>query len=152
MRLAAAALSYVAAQAASLSCGQDVCFAGGLSSGAVLQRAPAQAALYGSVPSGSANAVVTLIFGTVDGTSSKNYTSAVAADLTWKVLLDPQPAGGNYSARVLCTTGCSHPKRESTITDLTYGDVVFCAGQSNMWRAVKFSSHDPSPAGPTPKP
>lgn len=139
MRVLLSALLITQALAApSLSCGTDLCFASGLSTGAVLQRAPSRAALYGSVHANSnpgTPVVVTLT--STDGTFTKNYTGVVASDLTWKVILDPMQTGGNYTATATCVS-CTGGKT-SRITDLTFGDVIFCSGQSNMWLPLWFT-------------
>ena len=106
--------------APSLSCGTDLCFASGLSSGAVLQRAPSRAALFGSVHENSSpGSTVIVTLASSDGTFSKNFTGRVNADLTWKVILDPIQTGGNYSATASCAS-CTGGKT-SKITDLTFG-------------------------------
>jgi len=55
---------------------------------------------------------------------------------SWKALLPPQPAGGNYTVTAVCT-GCS-PLGPSTISisNVAFGDVWYCTGQSNMWLPV----------------
>ena len=124
----------------SLSCSSTgLCFASGLSSGAVLQRAPERAALFGSLL-GSAGALVTVRLASTDGAYVRLFNASAAADLTWKVLLEPLPAGGNYSATASCLSGCSAGSTvHATLTDLTFGDVFFCAGQSNMWLPLWFT-------------
>ena len=59
---------------------------------------------------------------------------------TWKVLLHPTAAGGDYTITAACT-GCS---AEDTITSasikhVTFGDMWYCTGQSNMWLPVQYS-------------
>jgi sialate O-acetylesterase len=138
-----------ASDPASLSCGPSLCFASGLSTGAVLQQAPARAALYGSAPAGSApgsQVVVTLTAAATTTTTTTtpqdqytaSFSSPLAADGTWKVLLDPLSAGGNFSATVACAS-CVNGTQTSTITDLTFGDVYFCSGQSNAWLPIAFT-------------
>jgi len=125
-----------AADAPSLSCGAGLCFASGISSGAVLQQAPARAALYGSVPAGTApGSAVTVSLNATDGSYSKTFSAAAAADGTWKVLLDARPGGGDYRARADCAAcaGGAGGQRSNTITDLTFGDVIFCSGQSSAY-------------------
>ena len=63
---------------------------------------------------------------------------------TWKALLPPQPAGGNYTVTAVCT-GCS-PLAPSTvaISNVAFGDMYFCTGQS----VSLFSPSPPLP--PTP--
>ena len=124
--------------APSLSCGTDLCFASGLSSGAVLQQSPASAVLYGSVnknsPSGSA---VTVFLNASDRSTSQIFHGVVATDGTWRVQLSPQSVGGNYSVKATCEA-CAGVKT-ATISDLTFGDVFYCGGQSNMWLPLWFT-------------
>ena len=133
---AAFALALSAAAAApALSCDSSrVCFSGGFSHMAVLQRAPAAAALYGSVPAASpAGAPVALTLSARDGSYSKTFATSVRADLTWKVVLDPMmpQGGGDFSATVACAT-CAGAATSATLVGLTFGDVLMCSGQSNM--------------------
>ena len=53
---------------------------------------------------------------------SKTYHTTAMADSTWKVLLDPMPAGGNYTAVATCQS-CPGQSTAS-LTDLTFGDVL----------------------------
>ena len=45
----------------------------------------------------------------------------------WKVSLDPVGAGGPYNVTVFLKNGYS-----ITLTDVLFGDVWLCGGQSNM--------------------
>jgi hypothetical protein len=57
---------------------------------------------------------------------------------TWKALLQPMAAGENYTITAVCT-GCgnaSAPARALTLSNVAFGDVWFCSGQSNMWLPV----------------
>jgi len=140
--LAAALLAArAAADTPSLSCGAGLCFASGLGSGMVLQQAPARAALYGSVPAGSpAAAAVSVSFNATDGSGfAKVYSTTAAADGTWKVLLDARPGGGSYAARADCASCAGGGKSSNTLTDIVFGDVFFCSGQSNMWLPLWFT-------------
>ncbi len=98
--------------------------------------------LYGSLL-GAAGARVSVRLASTDGAYVRVFNATAAADLTWRVLLEPMPAGGNFSARAECAAGCAPGSvTEATLSDLTFGDVVFCAGQSNV----------SSPASPPPSP
>jgi hypothetical protein len=55
---------------------------------------------------------------------------------TWKALLPPQPAGGDFSVSVACI-GCAAGTQPLSIVNVTFGDVWFCSGQSNMWLTVQ---------------
>ena len=55
------------------------------------------------------------------------------------MLLDPRPAFGNYSLVASCASGCGGYSKVVTLDDLTFGDVFFCAGQSNMWLPLWFT-------------
>ena len=135
--LLASAVPLAAKIAPSLSCSSaGLCFASGLSSGAVLQRAPARAALYGSLL-GAPGAAVSVRVAAADGSYSKTFFATAAADLTWKVLLDPMPAGGNFTAEASCPK-CTG-RKAAALSDLTFGDVILCSGQSNMWLPLWFT-------------
>ena len=101
-------------------------FASVFSSNAVLQRAPARAALYGVVwpPPASFKIMVTLV-PAIDGKTA--FAADVVGNGTWKVLLPPAPAGGNFSASASCTS-CTNTTGP-TLYNLTFGDVWFCSGQ-----------------------
>ncbi|CAB9528805.1 Sialate O-acetylesterase [Seminavis robusta] len=64
---------------------------------------------------------------------------------TWKVWLPPQPAGGNFTIVATCTTqetvnGTSMPEPISLV-NVTFGDVWYCSGQSNMQLSMNYSFH-----------
>ena len=55
---------------------------------------------------------------------------------SWKALLPPQPAGGNFTITATCA-GCSAMGPSAvTITNVIFGDMWYCTGQSNMWLPV----------------
>jgi len=71
----------------------------------------------------------------------------------WEVLLPPQSPGGNYTIRVTCLV-TSKPKEllegrtlrtgeqttsEINLVNVTFGDVWFCSGQSNMGLPLKYT-------------
>jgi sialate O-acetylesterase len=97
---------------------------------AILQRAPAQAALYGRVaplPPAGATVEVT-VTPSLGGKSS--FPAQMFGDGTWKVLLPPTQAGGSYSATAACAK-CANTTA-TTINNLAFGDIWVCSGQSNM--------------------
>jgi hypothetical protein len=50
---------------------------------------------------------------------------------SWKALLPPMPAGGNYSVTASCT-GCSAQAPASlSLSNIAFGDMWYCSGQSN---------------------
>lgn len=69
---------------------------------------------------------------TVDG-GAADATYTVAATLLkgqWKAMLKPAAAGGSYTITAKCT-GCKNATA-AVMTDVTFGDVWYCGGQSNM--------------------
>ena len=52
----------------------------------------------------------------------------------WKALLRPTKAGGAYTITAVCT-GCAVNATQS-ISNVAFGDVWLCSGQSNMWLPV----------------
>ena len=113
-------------------------FSGVFDHNMVLQRAPSMAALYGSAGNVTGSAKVTVHVSSSDRDVSKTYTSSVDDEGNWKVLLDPAEAGGHYTMSVACTSGCMN-KSETTLVNVTFGDVYFCSGQSNMELRLHFT-------------
>lgn len=56
-----------------------------------------------------------------------DFSTTVGADTTWRITLPPQPAGGPYSLSFTSSDGGAQ-----TLSDILFGDVIFCSGQSNM--------------------
>jgi hypothetical protein len=120
----------------------------------VLQQAPAAAAVYGPVSAGGTGVTVTVS----DGTSSYTVEAKVGKDAThqpygyvdpktgaqlpvisetWKAVLHPTAAGGDYTITAKCT-GCSNGTT-ATLSHVTFGDMFYCSGQSNMWLPVQYT-------------
>lgn len=139
-----------AQQGPSLQCDSRLCFAGPVNDGAVLQRAPAHAALLGSVPPASPpGAAMTLSFtGTGGDGAAYNRTMPFNAlpDFTWKVVLpDTFEMAGNFTATVSCPS-CAGGLTSISRTNITFGDVWVVSGQSNaqlaMWCSFRQDEFD----------
>merc|ERR1719195_1063467 len=106
----------------------------------VLQRAPSQSAVYGWVGPVTDAQQETSVTVTVDDGKSSYFVQAQIEDGTgkWKALLKPEEKGGNYTITATCHSGCSG---SANITDVTFGDVWYCAGQSNMWLPMMYTYH-----------
>ena len=92
----------------------------------VLQQAPASACVYGLLGEGGTAATVTL-------SSALGARRSVAATVNgsgWKACLPPHAAGGDYNVSARCE-GCTVPG-VATLEHVTFGDVWYCGGQSNM--------------------
>ena len=112
-------------------------FSSGFSSDMVLQRKPAKAAVYGTVPEGNVSVSVA-----VSGTDSYTVEAAVF-DGAFKAFLQPAAAGGDYTITATCTAGCNSSDVPLVLSRVTFGDVFFCSGQSNMQVPVaKSFSHN----------
>ena len=116
---------------------QTLCLAAPFSDNAVLQREPAQSAITGSVPAGWGTPPMAVTVSLVDEEGSgrgANVSTEIRPDRTWKVLLPPRPAFGNFSLTARCTHGCAgaNASHTASLLNLTFGDVYVCAGQSNM--------------------
>ena len=106
-----------------------ISFFSGLSDFAVLQRAPAAANVYGVLGDGGTAASVTVV-----SESFAAYTVVATVDTEgkrWKAALKPMPSGGDVTVTATCT-GCSNATA-AVLRHVTFGDVFYCAGQSNMW-------------------
>ena len=107
-------------------------FSAGFSDRAVLQR-DKKVGVYGLPGSGWTTDASVTVTVTEDGQSS-TYTSGVTNTTglgEWKVYLPKHAAGGSVTLAVQCTSGCANTST-TTISDLTFGDVWLCSGQSNM--------------------
>jgi hypothetical protein len=100
----------------------------------VLQQAPAKACVTGTLGGGSSAKVAISGGGAGDSRLLGYEVSAVTGPdgNSFKACLQPQPAGGSFTVTATCT-GCP-PTGNSTavITAVTFGDVWYCGGQSNM--------------------
>eukprot|EP01060_Flectonema_neradi_P032102 TRINITY_DN5040_c0_g2_i2.p1 TRINITY_DN5040_c0_g2~~TRINITY_DN5040_c0_g2_i2.p1 ORF type:complete len:610 (+),score=126.46 TRINITY_DN5040_c0_g2_i2:77-1906(+) len=96
----------------------------------ILQRAPQKAAVHGTLETGSEDAPITVTAKVATGTSTYSVEGTVDGD-QWVAYLKPSEAGGNYSITVTCD-GCSQGNNTISVYDVTFGDVWYCAGQSNM--------------------
>ena len=121
----------------------------------VLQQQPARAAVYGYTGAGGTAVTVTV----TNTATMQSYSVHAALNTTrqafgagfesfaskanpwnvslstWKALLKPTTAGGDYSITATCI-GCAHDTT-ATLQRATFGDVWHCSGQSNMWFPVK---------------
>ncbi len=65
------------------------------------------------------------------GIASQEVATMVDSDGSWKIYLQPMPAGGPYTLRA------ASDRQVVTLGDVLYGDVWLCSGQSNMQMPVK---------------
>ena len=107
---------------------------------AALQMAPAKTIVYGYIgTNATADTTVAVTIASTAGAEAVSYTVNAlinAADGTWKAYLKPGAAGGVYAITAGCTHGCTGT---ASIADVTFGDVWYCAGQSNMALPVQYT-------------
>ncbi|XP_078102720.1 sialate O-acetylesterase [Sander vitreus] len=99
----------------------DLCFASYYGDHMVLQKSPERAVLWGYGPEG---ALVTLY---LSGPIKQKTSPVTVKKGMWRVTLDPVEAGGPYNV-----TAAVH-NSTATLTDVLFGDIWLCGGQSNMW-------------------
>uniref|UniRef100_A0A3Q3F657 Sialate O-acetylesterase-like n=1 Tax=Labrus bergylta TaxID=56723 RepID=A0A3Q3F657_9LABR len=87
----------------------------------VLQKSPERAVLWGYGPE-DAHVFLLLIGPTNQKASPVNVTKGI-----WRVTIDPVEAGGPYTVIVATENSTA------TLTDVLFGDVWLCGGQSNMY-------------------
>lgn len=90
----------------------------------VLQKSPEQAVLWGYGPEG-AQVTVSLSGPTKQKTSLITVTKGI-----WRVTLEPVEAGGPYNVTAAVQSSTA------TLTDVLFGDIWLCGGQSNMYFTV----------------
>ena len=106
-----------------------ISFFTGLTDGAVLQRAPKAANVYGTLGKGGTGATVAV--SSADGAFAAYSVEASVAGAAWKAALKPMPDGGDVKITATCT-GCADAK-PAVLQHVAFGDVYYCSGQSNMW-------------------
>ena len=96
----------------------------------VLQRGPAKAAVWGEAAAPGDEVTVTLSGGGSDAAvaaAGGPWKATAAANGSWAVAMDPQPAGSGMNLTVSTKSG-----RSQVLSNIAFGDVVLCSGQSNM--------------------
>ncbi|KAK9959120.1 hypothetical protein ABG768_011200 [Culter alburnus] len=88
----------------------------------VLQKAPAKAVVWGFGQTG-AEVVVSL-----SEPHKGSASSALVVNGIWRTTLNPVEAGGPYNL----TASQNTTKSSITLTDVLFGDIWICSGQSNM--------------------
>lgn len=101
-------------------CEGDLRFASYYGDHMVLQKSPESAVVWGYGPEG-ANVTLSVTGPTTQKTSPVTVTEGI-----WRVTLDPVEAGGPYTVRAAIENSTS------TLTDVLFGDIWVCGGQSNM--------------------
>lgn len=99
----------------------------------VLQREPQQASLWGY---SSPNAAVSL---SIDGLPAAKTTANASG--VWFALLPAQPTSGSADNHTIVASSPGTP--DAAITDVLFGDVWVCSGQSNMAFAMGTPLVDP---------
>jgi len=100
----------------------------------VLQQSPQKACVYGTLADAGATGATVKIASSVDATFDAYEVTASVTPVGWKACLDPQTTGGDYTITATCT-GCSNGNTTTytaAIEHVTFGDVWYCGGQSNM--------------------
>ena len=113
---------------------QALNFSSTLGSHMVLQQSPARSSVYGFYNAKEEkNASIRV---TVSG-ANQSYTINASTDGSgrWKAVLAPGNAGDIISIKV------STRHEAVKLEDVIFGDVWYCAGQSNMWLPLKYTYH-----------
>jgi sialate O-acetylesterase len=93
----------------------------------VLQRAPRSSRLFGRAAPGT---VVSVTLAPAPGHPGDVATATAAADGTWVAALPPRPASRGRSISVHASSAGGTPL--VSLSDVAFGDVFMCTGQSNM--------------------
>ncbi|XP_044210082.1 sialate O-acetylesterase [Thunnus albacares] len=101
------------------ACDGQLSFASYYGDHMVLKKSPEKAVLWGYGPEGEE--VILFLLGPVNQKTSATVTKGI-----WRVTLDPVEAGGPYNVSAFIGNSTA------TLTDVLFGDVWLCGGQSNM--------------------
>ncbi|KAK2846979.1 hypothetical protein Q5P01_009978 [Channa striata] len=102
------------------NCDGSLLFASYYQDHMVLQKSPERAVLWGYGPE-DARVLVSVSGPTHQETSPVSVTNGI-----WRITLDPVDAGGPYNVTAAAQNS------SATLTDVLFGDVWLCGGQSNM--------------------
>eukprot|EP01084_Bolivina_argentea_P265945 450930_1 len=119
-----------------------VTFSGVFGDNAVLQREPYLSALYGACD--TPHTAIALDIAQMDGAYEDTLTTTSDANGDWKIIFnDAMPNGGNYTVTVSCGACTPSSPTLTTASDVlynvTFGDVYYCAGQSNMHLSMGYT-------------
>ena len=111
------------------------------SSHMMLQRAPQKARVWGWAPDRrDVGSTVRVTLSAPRKLIPERVETAVQTDGSWQVQLAPQRPGYDYTVLVeLWPEEGTRPAQRLRLTDVAFGDVLLCSGQSNMEFAV---AHD----------
>ncbi|KAK1900536.1 Sialate O-acetylesterase [Dissostichus eleginoides] len=101
----------------------------------VLQKSPERAVVWGYGSEGSQ------VKFTLSGQHQRKISQATVTNGTWRVSLDPVEAGGPYNVTVAVQN------ITAVLTDVLFGDVWLCGGQSNMLLKLSQARFVPDLAG-----
>jgi len=117
-------------------------FSSVFSDGVVLQRRTTEnpgkmAAVYGTCDAADCSVTITIV-SALDKLQHVETVKAVMATATndWKAFLKPKEAGGSFNVIATASNGAT-----ATLRDVTFGDVWFCSGQSNMELNMHYTHH-----------
>lgn len=96
----------------------------------VLQQSPSKACVNGMLGTGGTAATVKITSTNDDAFVGYSVVASVDDSGGWKACLQPTTLGGEYTLTATCT-GCSNTTA-ATLERVTFGDVWYCGGQSNM--------------------
>ena len=103
------------------------------SSSMVLQRAPRSSRLFGKSAPGT---TVSVVLDPAQGHPGATTHATTSADGSWVAALPPQQASRGRSISISSSGGDGGDEltggASATLSDLAFGDVFLCAGQSNM--------------------
>ncbi|KAI3354460.1 hypothetical protein L3Q82_018972, partial [Scortum barcoo] len=103
------------------SCGGSLRFASYYGDHMVLQKSPERAVVWGYGPEGAQVYVFLL------GVTNQKASPVTVTEGVWRVSFDPVEAGGPYNVTAVVENSTV------TLTDVLFGDVWLCGGQSNMY-------------------
>eukprot|EP01084_Bolivina_argentea_P160656 279725_1 len=122
---------------------QGIAYSGVFSNNAVLQREPNHAAIYGICDANVSIKLTLINEQELSDTTNKNakdiFTTISMDNGDWKIIFPKTyENGGNYTVLVQCNECIGNPKN-ATLYNITFGDVYFCAGQSNMELEIDYT-------------
>ena len=116
-----------------------IVFSGVFTNNIILQREPYYSSIYGTCD--TSNTSIILYLQSNDNDNMDIYSTISMINGDWKILLNKTyKNGGNYTITVICNE-CNGTMidNQKSLYNVTFGDIYFCSGQSNMNLEMHFT-------------
>ena len=117
-----------------------IMFSGIFTHNMVLQREPYYASVYGTCDTPNTTIILDVFQDSQPFNEIITYSTISMDNGDWKILFNQTyPNGGNYTLSVFCDECGNNDTNMDILYNVTFGDIFFCSGQSNMNLELDFT-------------